>query len=101
MSENNIVILHALTDMLIEKETVLGPELDELIATMRPDFDFFGKKNVYTQPQQAAEPEDQEKPKENDKNSTNSVDENENSDNKDSDEVDNQTSDDQEKGKSE
>jgi len=99
--KDNIDILHALTDLLIEKETVLGPELDELIATMRPDFDFFGKKNVYTQPQQAAEPEDQEKPKENDKNSTNSVDENENSDNKDSDEVDNQTSDDQEKGKSE
>jgi cell division protease FtsH len=48
---DNIELLHALTDLLIEKETVLGPELDELIASIRPDFDFFGKKNEYTQPE--------------------------------------------------
>ncbi|MBC2706009.1 ATP-dependent zinc metalloprotease FtsH [Desulfobacula sp.] len=60
--EENIDILHTLTDLLIEKETILGPELDDLIATLRPDFDFFGKKNVYTQPKQPAEPEDQKKP---------------------------------------
>ncbi|MBT6341033.1 MAG: ATP-dependent metallopeptidase FtsH/Yme1/Tma family protein, partial [Desulfobacula sp.] len=32
--KENIDILHALTDLLIEKETVLGPELDDLIASM-------------------------------------------------------------------
>lgn len=42
----NIDVLHALAKMLLEKETVLGFQLDELIAKMRPDFDFFGKKNV-------------------------------------------------------
>ena len=55
--EKNIDILHALTDLLMEKETVLGPELDELIADMRPDFDFFGKKNVYTKPENPVKPE--------------------------------------------
>lgn len=49
--EENIDILHALTDLLIEKETVLGPELDDLIASLRPDFDFFGKKNVIINPE--------------------------------------------------
>ncbi|MCG8566006.1 MAG: ATP-dependent zinc metalloprotease FtsH [Desulfobacterales bacterium] len=48
--EDNIDILHALTDLLIEKETVMGPELDDLIAEMRPDFDFFGRKNERTEP---------------------------------------------------
>ena len=42
--EENTDILHALTDLLMERETVLGWELDELISYMRPDFDFFGKK---------------------------------------------------------
>jgi len=56
--EDNLDILHALTDLLMEKETVLGPELDELIAEMRPDFDFFGKKNVYVEPKQPAENSD-------------------------------------------
>jgi cell division protease FtsH len=53
--EENIDLLHALKDLLIEKETVLGPELDELIASMRPDFDFFGRKNVYTPPENPVE----------------------------------------------
>ncbi len=53
--EENIEILHALTDLLMEKETVLGPELDELIAEYRPDFDFFGRKNVYTGPEEPVE----------------------------------------------
>ncbi len=48
--EENIDILHALTELLMEKETVLGPELDDLIAELRPDFDFFGKKNVFIPP---------------------------------------------------
>ncbi|HSL61714.1 MAG TPA: ATP-dependent zinc metalloprotease FtsH [Desulfotignum sp.] len=46
--EENIDILHRLTDLLIEKETVLGAELDDLIAQMRPDFDFHGRRNVRT-----------------------------------------------------
>jgi len=33
-------------------------KLDELIAEMRPDFDFFGKKNVYVEPKQPAENSD-------------------------------------------
>ena len=32
----NIDILHKLSALLLEKETVLGPELDELIRSMRP-----------------------------------------------------------------
>ncbi len=49
--EDNIDILHALTDLLIEEETIMGPELDDLIAEMRPDFDFFGRRNVRTAPE--------------------------------------------------
>jgi cell division protease FtsH len=49
--KENIDILHTLTDLLIEKETVLGPELDDLIAELRPDFDFFGRKNIKIQPE--------------------------------------------------
>ncbi len=32
----NIDILHKLAELLLEKETILGPELDELIRSMRP-----------------------------------------------------------------
>ncbi len=53
--EENMDILHALTDLLMEKETVLGPELDDLIAAMRPDFDFFGRKNVFQTPRPVEE----------------------------------------------
>jgi cell division protease FtsH len=35
--EANIDLLHKLSELLLEKETVLGKELDELILTMRPD----------------------------------------------------------------
>jgi len=72
--KENIELLHALTALLIEKETVLGPELDDLIASIRPDFDFFGKKNIYTQPKQSAEPEDQNKSEGNDKDNSETVD---------------------------
>ncbi len=58
--EKNIDILHALTELLIEKETVLGPELDSLIASMRPDFDFYGKKNVQSAPIHPPKTEDPE-----------------------------------------
>jgi cell division protease FtsH len=60
--EDNMDILHALTKLLIEKETVLGPELDDLIASLRPDFDFFGRKNVFQKPQQPVGPEVPEAP---------------------------------------
>ena len=33
----NMAILHALADLLLEKETVLGKELDELILSIKPD----------------------------------------------------------------
>ncbi|WP_289020304.1 ATP-dependent zinc metalloprotease FtsH [Desulfobacter postgatei] len=49
--EENIDILHALTDLLLEEETVMGPELDDLIASLRPDFDFFGRRNIRTEEQ--------------------------------------------------
>ncbi|MFH2058194.1 MAG: ATP-dependent zinc metalloprotease FtsH [Pseudomonadota bacterium] len=65
--EANVDILHALTDLLMEKETILGPELDDLIAKLRPDFDFFGRKNIYVAPKHPAEPET-------DKNTENEID---------------------------
>ncbi|MCU0598879.1 MAG: ATP-dependent zinc metalloprotease FtsH [Desulfobacterales bacterium] len=34
--QKNIDILHALSALLIEKETVMGKELDELVASLRP-----------------------------------------------------------------
>nr|WP_319396529.1 ATP-dependent zinc metalloprotease FtsH [uncultured Desulfobacter sp.] len=49
--EENIDILHALTDLLLEEETVMGPELDDLIASLRPEFDFFGRRNIRTAPE--------------------------------------------------
>jgi cell division protease FtsH len=39
----NLDILHALADRLLEKETVMGNELDELILSMRPGFEFPSK----------------------------------------------------------
>jgi cell division protease FtsH len=56
--EENIDLLHALTDLLIEKETVMGVELDDLIASMRPDFDFFGRKNTATKPKKSNKPDE-------------------------------------------
>ncbi|MDY6905104.1 MAG: ATP-dependent zinc metalloprotease FtsH [Thermodesulfobacteriota bacterium] len=35
----NVDILHKLADLLLEKETVMGPELDDLIRSMRPDIE--------------------------------------------------------------
>jgi cell division protease FtsH len=42
----NLDILHALADRLLEKETVLGNELDELILSMKPGFEFPSKTSV-------------------------------------------------------
>jgi cell division protease FtsH len=41
--EENLDILHALSDRLLEKETVMGKELDELILSMKPGFEFPSK----------------------------------------------------------
>ena len=41
--KENLDILHALSDRLLEKETVMGKELDELILSLRPGFDFPSK----------------------------------------------------------
>jgi cell division protease FtsH len=43
----NLDILHALADRLLEKETVLGKELDELILSMKPGFEFPSKTSVH------------------------------------------------------
>jgi cell division protease FtsH len=37
--EEHLDLLHALSDMLLEQETVLGKELDELIIRLKPDID--------------------------------------------------------------
>ena len=44
--KENLDILHALADRLLEKETVLGKELDELILSMKPEFEFPSKTSV-------------------------------------------------------
>jgi len=82
--EENLDILHALTLLLIEKETVLGSELDDLIAVMRPDFKFFGKQNLSKPAEKNPEPEDQTEPVQEDKD--------ENDDSEDSDSTDTTTS---------
>ncbi len=73
--EENIELLHALTDLLIEKETVMGVELDELIASIKPDFDFYGKKNVPTKPKKPVKPKNQTKSEEADTDNIEIVDE--------------------------
>ena len=42
----NLDILHALADRLLEKETVPGSELDELILSMKPGFEFPSKTSI-------------------------------------------------------
>ncbi len=37
--EGHMDILHKLSELLLEKETVMGKELDELIKSMKPEFD--------------------------------------------------------------
>ncbi len=41
--EENLDVLHALAELLLEKETVQGKELDELILSMKPGFEFPSK----------------------------------------------------------
>ena len=40
----NLDILHKLSDVLLEKETVMGNELDELILSMRPGIELPSKR---------------------------------------------------------
>jgi len=41
--KENMTLLHKLADLLLEKETVMGNELDELILSEKPDFKFASK----------------------------------------------------------
>ncbi len=54
--ETNMDILHSLAEMLLEKETVLGKELDELIMSKRPDIKL--PERPEDTPSEAEEPED-------------------------------------------
>ncbi|MCK5836950.1 MAG: AAA family ATPase, partial [Desulfobacula sp.] len=92
--EENIDILHELSQRLIEKETILGPELDDIIAAMRPNFDFFGKKNVFTPPKNPVEPDHQKTSGEDDQNTPDTDDETKTSDNQNASAAEDQTSDD-------
>jgi cell division protease FtsH len=48
--KDNIDILHRLSEVLLEKETVMGSELDAIILEMRPDFDFPSKHEPVSTP---------------------------------------------------
>ncbi|MFY9942603.1 MAG: ATP-dependent zinc metalloprotease FtsH [Desulfobacterales bacterium] len=54
--EDNIDVLHKLAALLLEKETVLGRELDELIHSLRPDFKLPEIKEA-AEPPEDAQPE--------------------------------------------
>jgi len=55
--KENIDILHRLSEVLLEKETVLGNELDGLILELRPGFDF-PSKHDYAPPPEPEPPAD-------------------------------------------
>ena len=60
--DENMDLLHRLADLLLEKETVLGNELDELILEKRPEFDFPSKLDDDLVPKKetdTAEPDEQ------------------------------------------
>lgn len=48
--QENLDILHKLAELLLEKETILGSELDELIKTLRPDFEISSKRTGLEEP---------------------------------------------------
>jgi cell division protease FtsH len=48
--KDNIDILHRLSEVLLEKETVMGSELDAIILEMRPGFDFPSKHEPVSTP---------------------------------------------------
>ncbi len=55
--EENLDILHSLAERLLEKETVLGKELDELISSMKPGFEFPSKASKVEENGEAAKAE--------------------------------------------
>jgi cell division protease FtsH len=54
--KENLDILHQLADRLLEKETVMGKELDELIHELRPGIELPSKSLDEPEPQAEAEP---------------------------------------------
>jgi cell division protease FtsH len=65
--EENIDVLHKLSELLLEKETVMGDELDALILEHRPGFDFpskhistkgFGETSASAEPDRTDAPDD-------------------------------------------
>ena len=48
--KENMDILHKLADLLLEKETVMGAELDELIQSMRPGIELYSHPDDETDP---------------------------------------------------
>jgi cell division protease FtsH len=61
----NLDILHKLADILLEKETIMGKELDEVILSMRPGIQLLSKKIEADEepPPAHKEPPAQEDPK--------------------------------------
>jgi cell division protease FtsH len=55
--EENIDILHKLAELLLEKETVMGAELDALIKSMKPDFNPPKPENLFKDEELLAEVE--------------------------------------------
>ncbi len=53
----NIDILHKLTQLLLEKETIMGAELDELIFSLRPGIDLPARKNADPEEEEGIETE--------------------------------------------
>jgi cell division protease FtsH len=60
--EENLDILHALAERLLEKETVMGAELDELICSMRPGFEFPSRASKEEKKGAGSEAEAEDKP---------------------------------------
>jgi len=48
--KDNIDILHSLAELLLEKETVQGNELDDLILTFKPEYEFPSTNPLYEKP---------------------------------------------------
>ena len=60
----NIEILHKLADLLLEKETVMGEELDDLIRSVKPDFNPTVKKSDDLTPEEETASEEDAVPRE-------------------------------------
>ena len=60
--EENLDILHSLAELLLEKETVMGAELDALIKSMKPDFDPPKPENLFKDEELLAEVEKDDTP---------------------------------------